>query len=444
MKQRSRQFNKQSGFLLIIAVIMIMVMGIMGLVIAYMMSGRSMLGGLQYEGLNAFYLTESGLEIGTRLLTMPSVSGTPSRITCSGVTGNAAITDAALNDGTFTITTTNSSPVYAASALSSSITAASGSITVSSASGFAPSGRLMIEKEAVDYVSKSGNTFSLITRGVGGTLAASHGSGAPVSQYQCSIDVQGGIPSIAAPRASRELQWNIPLQDGWLVGTRSGSNFFFSNWNRLAGITWTDNTVSGSSATRANLNGVSMISNVYGWAAGDMANNAFTLMRWNGSSWTLNALSGACSGQNLLDVSMVTATEGYAVGVRYRNSCASGGSNFRYTVLKWNGSSWTILTPSTTPSIPADNANNQTLNGVSVIDSTGSGSANVGFAVGVAGKILQYNGSNWVATSSPVSTDLNGVYTVSASEAWAVGAGGVILRWNGSSWSSVSSPTTTA
>lgn len=432
--------RRQQGYFLVLAVILILVMAVLGILIAYVFASRARISVAEQQGLQAFYMAESGLEMATRLLTMPNISGSPARITCGSVSGNGALTNASISSGTFTATAINGSPIFATTTLNGAITASATSMTLASTAGFAARGRALIEREAVNYNGISGNTLIGVTRGAGGTTAASHASGAGVGEYLCTIDVRAGIPSLASPSYQRELQWSVPLQNGWAVGNRSGNNFSFNNWNRAAELTWTSSTVAGTSSTRAHLNSVSMLSHAAGWAVGD-ENNAFTFMRWNGSAWSLNALAGACNNQHLQGISMVSSQEGWAVGVNYRPGCSGGGSSRRFTILKWNGSSWSLLTPSSSPSIPADSSGNNTLNAIHVIDTNGDGLGNIGFAVGNNGEILQYNGSNWVNVTSPVTRNLFGVYTVSSSEAWAVGANGTILRWNGSSWSSVASPT---
>lgn len=427
--------SRQQGYFLIIAVIFILVMGMMGSLIAYLFANRAQLSVAQQSGLRAFYIAESGLEIGARLLTMPTLS---SRIACGSITGTASITNATMGSGTFTMTTINSSPVFATNTLSSALTSTDTTISVNSTSGFVSAGRILIDQEAIDYAAISGNSFISMVRGTAGTQASSHANGASVSQYQCSLNVQSGIPNLTSPSYQRELQWNVELQDGWIVTDIAGSNFEFLRWNKPTEISWNAVSIAGGSSA-ANLNAVSMLSNADGWAVGKEAASSFSILHWNGSTWGLNALAGACNQQNLLGISVVSSQQGFAVGSRYRPACAVSG-NFRYTILYWNGSSWSLLTPSTSPSIPADASTNQDLNAIHVIDTNGDGLTNIGFAVGNSGTIIQYNGTNWVAATSPVTNHLNGVFTVSASEAWAVGASGVILKWNGSSWSSVSSP----
>ncbi|OGT45844.1 MAG: hypothetical protein A3E83_00510 [Gammaproteobacteria bacterium RIFCSPHIGHO2_12_FULL_41_20] len=432
--------QRQQGYFLFIAVIFILVIGIMGSLIAYMFSNKAPISVAEQNGLKAFYIAESGLEIGARLLTMPNITGTPIRLACSSITGSAAITNASLGDGTFTITTINSSPIYTMNTLSAAISSSVTTIPVSGISGFASQGRIMIDRELMDYASISGNSFIEVTRGTGGTTAASHANSTSISQYQCSFNIQSGIPNLTSPVAQRNIQTNVQLQEGWTVGNRSGNNFVLSRWNRPTEIAWTNVTVAGGNDA-SNLNSVNMLSNAEAWAVGNRTNNHLIFLHWNGSAWSLSTLTG-CSGQDLLGVSAVSSQEAWATGVRYRENCAGSGPR-RYTIARWDGSTWSLLTPASSPSIPADNTSNQTLNAIHVIDTDNDGIGNIGFAVGDNGTILQYDGSNWTSATSPVTNNLFGVYAVSATEAWAVGASGRILKWNGSSWSTVTSPVTT-
>lgn len=425
--------HKQYGYFLILSVIFILIIGVMGSLIAYLFSNRARLSVAQANGLYAFYNAESGLEIGTRLLTRPDLTN---RVNCGSLTGTSAVTNATLNTGTFTLATINSSPIFVNTTLSSSETSSDTTINLTSSSGFAPSGRVLIDREAIDYAAVSGNTLIGVTRGTAGTLASSHANATRVGQYQCSFTSSVGIPNLTTLTYQRQLQTNVELQYGVAVGNTSGGNWAFIHWNRPTEASW--NSFLTSAGTETALNAVSMLSPVDGFAVGDVSASSLNILRWNGSSWALSTMT-ACSAQHLNGVSMVSASDGYIVGNRYRPACAGSG-NYRYTILKWNGTSWSLLTPSTSPSIPADASGLTNLNAVSVIDTTGSGSATVGFAVGDSGTILQYNGTNWVANTSPTTRNLTGVYTVSASEAWAVGSNGTILKWNGSTWSTFTSP----
>jgi hypothetical protein len=444
----------QQGYFLILAVVFILVIGVMGSLMSYILANRAMLSVAQLNGLKSFYMAESGLEIGTRLLTMPVLTGTPGRIACGSLTGTAAVTNAALGSGTFTLTTFNSSPVYATTTLNAAETSSDTVMNVTSTVGFAPSGRILVDQEAIDYAAISGNTFIGVTRGMAGTLASSHVSGAGVSQYQCSIDSQAGIPNLTSPSYKNEVQTNVQLQDGFAVGALSSTNFVTTRWNRPTEKGWTTTNVAGGSNV-ANLNGVSMVNSADGWAVGNAANRNLIYLRWTGSAWSVSTIGNSCGSSNiqhLLGVSMVSSRQGFAVGAQYRIGGATCGSgNYRYLITYWNGTTWSILTPSTSPQSAPDgttSANSApTLNAVHVIDTNGDGLADVGFAVGNRGVILKYDGTNWIISSGQgvlTTQNLTGVYTVSASEAWAVGAAGLIYKWNGSTWSSFASPTAVA
>jgi hypothetical protein len=433
--------KNQQGYLLLIAAVLIVIIGFMGTAVVYMLAGSSSASIQNVLANQAFYVAEGGLEKANRYLLTPLLTGTPARITCAALTGNTNLTNSSLGSGTFTVTTVSGSPFFANSTLNGALNSSATSIAVASTSGFAASGRLRIEREAVNYAAISGNSFIGVTRGVNGTVASSHASGGYASQYQCSLDSLGGVANLTSPLAKRELQQGVQLQDAWAVGARSGNNFVFTHWNRPSEIQWSSALLL-DSVNREQLQSISLTSNAYGWAVGVERNNNFMILRLAGSSWSVVNLSAACNGQDLEGVSTVSQQEAWAVGVRYKPTTCSSGNN-RYTVLYFNGATWSRLTPSTTPSIPADNNNNQNLNAVHVIATTSSGAGNIGFAVGVSGQILKYNGSQWTSETSNTTSDLYGVFTVSTSEAWAVGQSGRIVKWNGSTWSIFSSPTST-
>ncbi len=407
--------QKSKGYFLVLAVIFIMVLGVMGTIMAQMFATRARVSAAQLQGLQAFYSAESALEISARLLTMPNLSGTPIRLACGAITGTSSITNAALSSGTFTITTINSSPIYSIDSLSASITATDTTINAASTSGFAPSGKIIIDHEAIDYAAISGNSFVGVTRGASGTTAAVHTSGAGIGQYICSIDVQAGIPDLTSANYKRNLQWNVQLEEGWAVGVAiSGSVWNLVHWNTPTELTWTQQTPGFTSAKQ--LNAISMLSNADVWAVG----NSASALHFNGSTWS-NSNTGIAGGDNLLAVSAVSSQEAWA--------CTSNGK-----VYKWSGgASWT------NPVSPGNSSN-----GISMVDTNGSGTADAGWVVGSKKTAYKYNGSTWASTNTGITVDLNDVSTLSATDAWAAGLSGSVFKWNGTSWAIVSTPTTQA
>lgn len=438
----SFSMHRQSGYFLVLAVIFIMVIGVMGSIMAYTYSNRAKMSASQMQGLQAFYIAEAGLEVASRLLVGTNlVSGQGQ--TCATLTGYSLVTNASLLGGTFTATAVGGGLYSASTTLSAGITATSNSLTVASTTGMAAHGRVRIDSEAIDYASISGSSLLGLNRGVGGTTASSHLTGAAVSESICLVNVQAGIPSIASPQYQRQLEMAVEIigsSDIWAVGARHGNQFSIIRWNTPLSGVWNDVSPGADVTNREDLKAVSLSSTTNGWAVGLQKGSNFTMVRWSGSlPWVASPLAGACSNQDLNGVAITSATEGWAVGAIYHPACAGSG-NFRYTLLKWNGSTWSILTPSSSPSLPSDAAGNQNLNAISVYDSNGDGIADYGFAVGNSGTILRYTGAAW--TSSTVgAANLLGVAVVSATEAWAVGASGTVLKWNGSTWSSVSSST---
>jgi Tfp pilus assembly protein PilX len=431
---------QQRGFLAVLAVVMVVIIGFIGVAIAEMYYGASKSTTASQQADNALFIAESGLEKATRFIGTPFVTGTTARIGCASVAGSSGLTNTSFGNGTFTATTANSTPIYVKSTLSSAITSSSTSIPVANTAGFAPAGRIMIDYEIINYGGISGNNFIGVQRGTNKNYNTSHATGAAVSQYQCDLDVKAGIPNLVTPLYQREAQQSYSLQEAWAVGNASGSSFIFTRWNRPTEIAWTNSAVSSGSPT--NLKAVSMLSYAEGWAVGDSGDSNFLLLHWTGSSWSTSTPASLCSGQSLLGVSAVSSQEAWAVGAQIpRTSCSS--SPYRYAILRWNGTTWTALSSATTPSIPADSNSNQTLNAVHVIGTNGNSTGNLGFAVGTGGVILQYNGTSWTSVTSPTTNNLFGVYVVSGSEAWAVGAAGTIIKWNGTNWSSVTSPTGT-
>jgi hypothetical protein len=400
---------------------LIVVMGMMGYAIAYMYSARAKLIAAEYNGLQVFYLAESGAEITARLLTGSGlVNG--QGLTCDTLDGATLVTNAPILNGSFTATAIGGGLYNATSTLTSAITSTSNSLDLASTVGFAPQGRVRIGSEAIDYASISANTLVGLTRGASNTIASSHTSGASASESICLVSVAAGIPSILAPTYERTIFLAIEIlannSDIWAVGERLGNLFTIIRWNNPTADVWNnyDNKAIG---TREDLLAVSPSSTTNAWAAGNERNNNFTFNYWNGTNWNSAAIAGACSGQDIRGLSTLSNNESWAVGVRYRPLCANN-RNYRYTLLKWNGTSWVLLTPSSAPTIPADSSSNQSLNAISMIDSNSDGLADFGFAVGDAGTILRYNGTNWTTVTSGTTDNLLGVSVMSTNEAWAV------------------------
>jgi photosystem II stability/assembly factor-like uncharacterized protein len=163
------------------------------------------------------------------------------------------------------------------------------------------------------------------------------------------------------------------------------------------------------------LGGLSMLTATDGWAVGD---NGMTL-HWDGNSWQIVT---SPTTNRINAVHMVAANDVWAVG---------GLNGENSTILHWNGSVWQIVT---SPS-------SLELNSVYMI------SANDGWIVGGStpnSVILHWDGNTWSIVSSPAPSPaiLIDIYMLSSTDGWAVGNYGTILHWDGSTWQLVTSPTT--
>jgi Tfp pilus assembly protein PilX len=449
MKKRCQKsfVDKQAGFLAVIAVLMIVVIGLLGLTVSsmYIGSANSTINFQLAE--NALFAAESGLEDSIHQLMTPLLS---KRQACSGLSISYS-----LDKSAYSVTSIGPFYVNAPTTLSSSITYAVTTIPVVSTSGYQSSGRIMIDKEVINYSSINSTNFLGVTRGVDDTVATAHVSGTKVGQYQCNLSAQGGAPNLAAatsmdiPEGRRLLQDKIQLQEAWAIGTNRGINFTLIRWNNPIEKSWNN----ASSLGTFTLTGIAMNSYVDGWAVG----NSTTFLRWNGTNW-----SSFASGLGGSIYSSVYCSSG--------NDCHVVGASRRFG--RWNGSSWSLnaatgsLANTQLLSVHCNSPTNcwavgSSAGGGKFYNGTGTPIAWVGidesfllsypydsvfcnadndcWAVGTGSSFARKTTSNWTnfATGLPAS-NYNSIFCNSSSDCWVVGNAtnnqDLIAHWNGSSW----------
>jgi Tfp pilus assembly protein PilX len=399
--------KNQQGFLTILTVTLIVVMSFLAISMAYVFSSNTSSVSNFQAANRAFYLAESGLEQATRALLLPSIA---TRSSCAGLN----ISNSAVSGGTFTTTATG--PFAAPSpptTLSGALTNSATTIPVVSTTNYQSSGRIMIDRELINYTATNSTNFLNATRGVDNTTATTHVSGTTVGQYQCQLSASGGSPTLTPanpgdPGGIRILTEVIQLQEAWVAGNKPGANnFTFIHWNNPTEVAWSN--ASFASASSVNLNGISMLSYDDGWAVG--ANRTF--VRWNGSTWTPQT-PAAIPNVTMNSVYCNAANDCHAVGQN------SGGALF----ARWDGASWTRIIPS--------NSSNNNLNSVYC------DASNDCWAVGnnTGNKFYQWNGSGWagIVVGALSGFNFNGVFCNSSTDCWAVGADNVFGRKNGASW----------
>jgi Tfp pilus assembly protein PilX len=449
IKRSKGNRERERGFLVIFAAILLIIFGLLGGVATYLTTSDTLGQTNEIRSQQAFYLAESGLEVGARELSA-------GRVSCAGMIGSPGFTQVSFPGakGQFSVSGVGpQSPT--ASPLTSALTASQDSVTVNDASTYAPAGRIMIDRELIDYAGITGNTFVNVQRGVDGTVASPHAMGAVVGQYQCTIQSMGGVPSLSLGGLSlggaRTLQEVVQLGEAWVVGSAYSNKGSLAHWNKPAELSWTK--VDG--LPNRDFLAIAMLSYADAWIVGE----AGTILRWNGNLWSQVA-SGTT--QSLRSISCTASNHCMAVGllrtfllwngitwsvqsvknlpnVAYTgitcnasDDCWAVGavSSSRDVMVRWNGSSW-----SRDPSNPTPAAN---LNSVSCTAS------NDCWAVGNARTFIRWNGVNWsrVAVPSLPNQTYRSVDCVSASDCWAVGDGGdTFVHWNGSAWARVNPQT---
>ncbi len=121
---------------------------------------------------------------------------------------------------------------------------------------------------------------------------------------------------------------------------------------------------------------------------------------------------------SLADISMVSATEGWAVG----ETSVGNATHFDGVLMHYQNGAWSRVNVSI----------KEGLNSISMISATD------GWAVGDAGLILHYDGQTWKQATS-AQTNLHRIQMLSATEGWAVGEytgfdGSAIWHYNGHTW----------
>jgi hypothetical protein len=237
----------------------------------------------------------------------------------------------------------------------------------------------------------------------------------------------------------------VSADDAWAVGNYFANadltevRTLIEHWD---GTSWTV-VPSPSPKGYVNLADVSAVSATDAWAVGVQrtADETTTVIEhWDGTSWTRvpNPLAGGP--EQLFGVSALSATDAWAVG-HYDN----GTQDYQGLVEHWDGTSWTVVpSPSPSPGVVE-------LRGISAVSANNVWA--VGSYAGTKTLIEHWDGTSWAKVPSPspsADASLWGVSASSANDAWAVGSFAygsrgftktLIVHWDGTSWTRVSSPT---
>lgn len=453
----------QRGNLIIAAAFLMIIIAFVTIAITRISSTDAYSTLNQFRQLSSFYIAQAGLERGRYALFAPTISA---RTGCSALSGTSSLQNVTFDTGVFSISGTAYAP--SATTLSTAITNSSSVIPVASLTGFSSQGRVLIEKEAIDYLGTSNSAATCgtapcltnIQRGAGGTTAMSHSSGAQVGQYQCTLVVQGGVPVLtpsSSVNAKSVLQENEALTYGLMVGQANGGARLYA-WNPSSSSnTWVQFSTSGV----PNVDYYAITSTNYNraWAAGGSGR----ILYYNGSSWS----SQLNVSETFYGIDCVSDQDCWAA--------ATSGKIYHYNGASWslftqvnssvtlNGISCTVDNSISAPPNPPyrciaigspDSSHGMIYDYTSArgtwilaastayeLDAISCSAANSCWAVGGVNKatsnLIYFNGSTWVDGSIPtVDAEMDAIHCLSQNYCWAGGRKDYVYFYNGSTWTS--------
>jgi hypothetical protein len=225
----------------------------------------------------------------------------------------------------------------------------------------------------------------------------------------------------------------LNTNDGWAVGNAASSSAppAILHWD---GTSWTVKSPPGV-ALGGTLTDVHALSPTEAWAVGFSdslgAAGPPPILKWDGTIWASVPAAGLTSGV-LAGLHMLSSTDGWVVGCK-TIACAPGDA----LILRWNGLAWSSVTPPESTTIAG-------LLDIFMLTPTNGWA--VGLVAGDGqGTILHWDGTQWRRAPAPPGAFLTSVYMVSATDGWAVGYDSstnlsLILHWNGLTWDVVPTP----
>ena len=416
MKPSIEGLERQRGASLLAVIFLIVAVAFFGTIVVSLVATQSFTSVNEMQSTQALYVAEAGLERAISYLLGPTLAG---RTTCAGLPGAAT----SLNPGQFQLNIEAGSPFYSTTATTipaGGVTSVATTIPVVSTANYAPFGRIMIDRELIDYTGTTAISFTGALRGRDGTLAASHAAGTRVGHSQCTVTSTGGVTDLTtAARGRRVQRAGIQTQEAWAVG----DNGTILRWN---GVTWVSFAITGTP-----LRGVSMDSYANGWTVGDLwpqpGPDRSQIRRWNpdGTPAWDPLISPTVPAQATVQLNAVFAishNEAWAVG----NDIGGGTDSL---ILRWNGiaGNWAFTDPAGNIDL--------NLNSLYMLDNNNDGSADDGWAAGnrrgcgnPGPTILRWNGVNWGCPGGVILPNdgtgdqhLRGISMVSGAEGWAVG-----------------------
>lgn len=274
MMDRNRGKNKdgknlkkssQKGFLSIVAVCIVMIVGLISVAASYQFTNDSRVSADLLSSAQAYNMAYSGLESAQNAIITNNNS-------CTSINGGASYTNATFTgaNGVFTVTGAANN---VSTTLNANITASSTTLTLTSVTGLSSKGVIKIDNEYINYRGISSKSLTGLTRGVSNTTAAAHSKNASVTQYQCMLNSTGYVPNSTSPVGKRVLQAIFSGSKTFSLGSTNSELYSAGSVSLTGNASITNTSVTTGSSNFAGSNIVSSSNVVLNGNAGTYVSN---------------------------------------------------------------------------------------------------------------------------------------------------------------------------
>jgi Tfp pilus assembly protein PilX len=336
MRPRELRIKRARGFLLVVAILLLVVVAIAVAALGNMTSAdvRASSGHAQSE--QAYFAAKSGVEYASFQLG----PGTP----CSS--GSINNFSAGVGQGRFR--TTSQTYLTWTATTNNPLAANATTVSVATTAAFAPHGRIWIDAEQMNYSGKTATAFTGVSRGLAGSTATAHALGSMVSQDQClvkSTGTSGGatrvVEAAIARSTNKERAMMVYAKGTALTGGASDRRIYYRMWDPVNKV-WLGEQQSAEQVNGSPIMFVLRFARTRNEAILGILDGSGRLYIhvWNG---TTNSWSNPRGSGNPLMIGLSTATRGFQIAYEHTNDRAiivyanGAAANPKYAI--WDGTS---------------------------------------------------------------------------------------------------------
>ena len=328
--------RRERGFLLIVAVFVLVLVAIAIVALGNMTSADIRSGASHAQSEQAYYAAKSGIEYASFELGPGTACGST---TINNVTASVGQSQFTTTSQTFLAwNTTTDNP----------LTATATTVNVASTAGFGAHGRIWIDAEQMNYSAKTATSFTGVSRGLAGSTATTHALGSMVSQDQClvkSVGTSAGttrvLEAAIARSTNNEHAMMVYAKGTVLSGGGFNRSIFYRMWDPVNKQWLAEQTSAQQVANNASpvmfVIRFSRTRNEAILGTLDGLGNFFIHV-WNGKT---NTWSNPLGAGNPLKTGLSTATRGFQIAYEHTNDRAiivyanGGAANPQYAI--WDG-----------------------------------------------------------------------------------------------------------